>query len=85
MSKDTERVDELKSMVQAWEAEQPGRTKKVRNCLVGRKAGQLVIIMCDKGMESRKKFLESQGLSKSPGEGGEGGCIKDNELCCTTK
>ena len=40
VSKDTERVDELKSMVQAWEAEQPGRTKKVRNCLVERKAGQ---------------------------------------------
>ncbi|KAL5457345.1 hypothetical protein EMCRGX_G034594 [Ephydatia muelleri] len=49
VSKDTERVDELKSMVQAWEAEQPGRTKK--------------------GMESRQKFLESQGLSKNPGEG----------------
>ena len=40
--------------------------------------------MCDKGMESRQKFLESQGLSKNPGEG-EGECIKDNELCCTTK
>lgn len=27
--KDTERADELKSMVQAWEVEQPGRGKKV--------------------------------------------------------
>ena len=27
MKKDTERADKLKSMVQAWEAEQPGRCK----------------------------------------------------------
>lgn len=32
VSKDSERMDELKGMVQAWEAEQPGRTKKVRMC-----------------------------------------------------
>lgn len=29
IAKDTEREDELKSMSQAWEAEQPGRRKKV--------------------------------------------------------
>jgi len=29
--KDTEKEDELKAMVTAWEAEQPGRTKKVIN------------------------------------------------------
>eukprot|EP00731_Ephydatia_muelleri_P031980 Em0023g487a len=51
VSKDTERVDELKSMIQAWEAEQPGRTKK--------------------GMESRQKFLESQGLSREGVGGGD--------------
>ena len=28
--KDTEKEDELKAMVTAWETEQPGRTKKVR-------------------------------------------------------
>jgi len=27
--KDTEKEDELKAMVTAWETEQPGRTKKV--------------------------------------------------------
>ncbi len=29
VAKDTEREDALKSMAQAWEAEQPGRRKKV--------------------------------------------------------
>ena len=30
MKKDTERADNLKSMMQAWEVEQPGRTKKAQ-------------------------------------------------------
>lgn len=30
LKKDTERVDKLKSMVQAWEAEQPGRCKEAQ-------------------------------------------------------
>jgi hypothetical protein len=44
VEKETEREDELKSMTQAWEAEQPGRLKK--------------------GMESRRKFLESRAVPK---------------------
>ena len=30
MKKDTERADQLRSMVQAWEAEQPGRCKQAQ-------------------------------------------------------
>ena len=30
MKKDTEKADQLKSMMQAWEAEQPGRCKKAQ-------------------------------------------------------
>ena len=30
MKKDTERADALKGMVQAWEVEQPGRSKKAQ-------------------------------------------------------
>jgi hypothetical protein len=30
LKKDTEKADQLKSMVQAWEAEQPGRSKKAQ-------------------------------------------------------
>ena len=30
VKKDTERADQLKSMVQAWEAEQPGRCKQAQ-------------------------------------------------------
>lgn len=30
MKRDTERADQLKSMVQAWEAEQPGRCKEAQ-------------------------------------------------------
>lgn len=51
VSKDTERADELRSMMQAWETEQPGRAKK--------------------GMESRQKFLESEGLSRESGSNGK--------------
>nr|QHX41472.1 Androglobin-like protein [Halisarca dujardinii]QIZ30880.1 androglobin-like protein [Halisarca dujardinii] len=44
VERDSEREDELRSMTQAWEVEQPGRLKK--------------------GMESRRKFLESKAVPK---------------------
>ena len=76
MHKDTERADELRSMVQAWEAEQPGRSRKVSWKEGGRHEAQMWFNnpLTLQAQESRQKFLDSWALKDASAAPEEGMC-----------